>query len=79
MYDSDLAKITTLPRPKSTVIRERLIDPKPKDVSPGPGEYDRYLKQFGDLPQRMTWGGKYLFTTDSNPPPGLYDIDTGIE
>lgn len=42
------------------------------DPNPDAGQYDPH-KQFGDIPQKMTWQGKYKFKPDSNPPPGYYD------
>lgn len=42
------------------------------DYTPDAGAYNPY-KDFGTIPQKMTIGGKYKFTTDSNPPPGYYN------
>lgn len=61
LYESDLAKTRILPRSKSAHINVKLIEERPKDTGPSPGQYDAHLKPFGELPQNMTWGGKYVF------------------
>lgn len=40
--------------------------------NPSGGEYDKH-KPFGASNNKMTFGGKYKWKPDSNPPPGLYD------
>ena len=46
-----------------------------KDNQSG-GQYDKHLTPFGaDVKQTMTLGGKYKWKPDSNPPPGLYDVE----
>ena len=43
--------------------------------NPSGGNYQK-VKDFGsDLKNRVTFGSKYKWKPDSNPPPGLYDID----
>jgi hypothetical protein len=42
------------------------------DQNPEAGAYNPY-KEFGDIPQKMTIGGKYKWKADSNPPPGYYN------
>lgn len=47
---------------------------KPAEVNPDAGMYEPSSK-FGTISQKMTLGGKYKWKPDSNPPPGLYDVD----
>ena len=80
LYNDSEAKRKLLPKARSAYIYSTLVSPrKKKDISPGPGHYDSYLRQFGDLPQSMTIQGKHSFRPNQNPPPGLYDPTRGLE
>ena len=35
-------------------------------------------KEFGDIPQRIDMGRKWETTYDDNPPPGIYNVDGGV-
>ena len=52
--------------------------PSHADPNPDAGQYDPD-KGFGNIPQKMTWQGKYKFVPDSNPPPGYYDPEKGAD
>ena len=78
-YENDESKMKLLPRGRSAFIYTNLVSPRQREAGPGPGEYDGHLKPFGDLPQNMTIQGKHNFKPNDNPPPGLYEVDTGID
>lgn len=69
----------TKPKIKSAIINEE-VSPyrRPVDQSPSIGQYDGHLKPFGYNENNMTFGGKYIFKADSNPPVGLYNIEKAI-
>lgn len=49
------------------------IERKKAEAHIGPGAHDPY-KEFGsELKNKVTFGGKYKWKPDNNPPPGIYD------
>ena len=63
-------------QPKMVSYREfREIQRQKEMAHQGPGSTE-YLKPFGsDAKGKTDFGSKYKFVPDSNPPPGLYDIE----
>lgn len=50
----------------------------PKKQDPGPANYQE-LKAFGsDKKQNFTFGGKYKWKANNNPPPGSYQTDRSL-
>jgi hypothetical protein len=62
---------------RSVIIREDVVEKKrPKEHSPDPGQYTEDVITFGkDVKTNITFGDKYKWKPDSNPPVGAYDIE----
>lgn len=72
----NMSKLST----RSAIIREDVAPyRRPAEKSPGPGEHDAHLTPFGaDVSHKMPFGDKYKFKPKEGPPPGHYDIDSGL-
>ena len=80
LYDVDRGLSQTKFRNRTAVIKKDTSPyRRPKERNPDPGQYDSHLKPFGSgLNKSANMGSKYQFKPDSNPPPGAYDIDSGL-
>ena len=85
IYDPDKSLNTTLPKTRSTIIRNdnwkrSNFTDSPTRENPDAGLYNS-RKDFGsDLKYNpMTRHGKYDFKPNDNPPPGMYDIDASVK
>ena len=70
-YEPDKALTHVKSKAYEAFIKDQKRASRP-DPTPDAGAYNPY-KEFGNMPQKMTIGGKYKFKTDSNPPPGYYN------
>jgi len=62
------------PRSTSTFINSKSKKTMKRVYTPGPGEYDSYIKPFGSNMSNVTFGSKYKKFKDSDVPPiGLYN------
>jgi hypothetical protein len=61
------------------VKKKTPIDAKKEEPANDPGKYDKHLTPFAsDIKTNITFGSKYQFKPDTNPPPGAYETDKGV-
>jgi hypothetical protein len=77
-YDPEGAVSVTKPKSTAALIKEETGYQVPREVGPDPGQYDGHLYDFGHNDKKMTIGGKYKWTPDSNPAPGQYDPEGAV-
>ena len=77
-YNPDRAASVTKPRSRMAhLTKETSPYRRPKESSPDPGQYDGHLRPFSQdnkLPN-VSFGSKYEFKPNNNPPPGLYNSE----
>lgn len=77
LYEHQRADSITKHRSQAAIIKEEVHpDRRPQHENPEPGQYQSEELGFGkNLRHTADMGSKYQFKPDSNPPPGIYDID----